>query len=336
MESLLTKHRVADFEIIGPYRLRVFFEDDTYQEINFRPVLVGRMYSPLKKLSFFNQVCLEADGVLTWPNGVDFSPDTLYHWPEKLPALLKNAREWRRGFKVSTPLEESQPILFDWDKINELVDKDIEQYRAKIPYFYGSIVQLELDIKVAKRLYEMEPHPHILRRIKTLEGHLLESRKLLESCLEEFGNGVENKLSRYCRKRAKKTRSDLKFENKNIKIEKELQGIESQLRTSKDEWQWHVTRIIAEIPSGHLATYGCIAKIANQCFGHTLIPQHVAWLRKHLYGLLLHNTHVPLHRIAKAGDVESLADSDKTKKHNDRLRSREGSLDNPVWWHPHA
>ena len=336
MESLLTKHRVTDFEIIGPYRLRVFFEDDTYQEINFRPVLVGRMYSPLKKLSFFNQVCLEADGVLTWPNGVDFSPDTLYHWPEKLPALLKNAREWRRGFKVSTLLEESQPILFDWDKINELVDKDIEQYRAKIPYFYNSIGQLELDVEVAKRLYSLEPHPHIRRRIETLQETIQKIQGHLKSCLEEFGDGVEKKLFQYCSTRGKEKKSKLKFENKNIEMEEELQSIESQLRNSKDEWRWHVTRIIAEIPPGHLATYGCITKIANQCFGHTLIPRNVAWLRGHLYGLLTHNTHVPLHRVAKAGDVESLEDSDETKEHNDRLRGQEGSLKNPVWWNPCA
>ena len=189
------------------------------------------------------------------------------------------------GFKVSTFREESQPILFDWDKINELVDKDIEQYRAKITYFYNSIGQLELDIKVAKRLYEMDPHPHIFRRIKTLEGHLLESRKLLESCLEEFGDGVENKLSRYCRKRAKKIRPNLKFKNKNIEIEKELQSIEKQLRNSENEWRWHVTQIITEIPSGHLATYGCITENCQPMFwpySHTseyrMVTRSSLWL----------------------------------------------------------
>ncbi len=119
-------------------------------------------------------------------------------------------------------------------------------------------------------------------------------------------------------------------------MEEELQSIEEQLRNSKDEWRWHVTCIIAEIPSGHLATYGCIAKIANQSFGHTLIPFNVAWLRRHLYGLLTHDTQVPLHRVAKVGDVKSCADSDKTKEYNDRLRGQEGSLENPVWWHPCA
>ena len=97
MESLLTKHRVTDFEIIGPYKLRVFFEDDTYQEINFRPVLVGRMYSPLKKLSFFNQVCLEADGVLTWPSGVDFSPRHTISLAREIACLVEECQRMEKG-----------------------------------------------------------------------------------------------------------------------------------------------------------------------------------------------------------------------------------------------
>lgn len=332
MESII--HSVTKFEIIDSYRLRVFFEDDTHQDIDFRPVLAGRIFSPLKDLSLFNQVSIE-DDLLTWPNGAEFSSDTLYNWPKQLPALRERAKEWKRGFK-EVPFEDSQQIIFDWDEINEFVDSDVEKYKKKIPYFYNAIGRLELDVEAAKRLYSLEPHPHVLRRIETLQDMIQKIQGHLKSCLEEFGDGVEKKLSQYCSTNRKKTKLILKFDNKNIEMEKELQSIEKPLRNSKDEWQWHVTLIITKIPSGYLATYGCIAKIANQCFGHTLIPRNVAWLRGHLYGLLTHKTHVPLHRIAKAGDVESLADSDKTKKHNDRLRRREGSLDNPVWWHPCA
>ena len=332
MKSIL--HSVMNFKVIGPYRLRVFFEDDTHQDIDFRPVLAGRIFSPLKDLSLFNQVSIE-DDLLTWPNGAEFSSDTLYNWPKQLPVLREQAREWKRGFK-EVSFEGSQQIIFDWDEINELVDGDVEKYKKKVPYFYNAIGRLELDVEVAKRLYLLEPHPHIRRRIETLQETIQKIREHLKSCLEEFGDGVENKLSQYCSTRGEKTKSNLKFTNENIEMEKELQSIEKQLRNSKDEWQWHVTRIIMEIPSGHLATYGCVTEIANQCFGHTLIPRNVAWLRKHLYGLLSHDTQVPLHRVAKAGDVESLADSDKTKIYNDRLRRQEGSLENPVWWYPYA
>lgn len=322
MESIL--HSVMNFEVIGPYRLRVFFEDDTCQDIDFRPVLAGRIFSPLKDLSLFNQVSIE-DDLLTWPNGAEFSSDTLYNWPKQLPVLREQAWKWKRGFEVSA--EDSQQIIFDWDEINELVDGNVEEYKKRIPYFYNAMGRLELDLEVARRLYLLEPHEHIRRRIETLQETIDKIREHLKSCLEEFGDGVEKELSQYCS-------TSLKLKNENGKIKEELQSLEKQLRSSKNEWQWHVAKIITEIPPSHLATYGCIAKIANQHFGHTLTPLNVAWLRKHLYALLTHNTHVPLHRIAKAGDVKSLADSPETREHNDRLRGREGSLENPVWWHP--
>lgn len=117
-------------------------------------------------------------------------------------------------------------------------------------------------------------------------------------------------------------------------MKEDLQGIEAQLRNSKEEWRWHVALIITQIPFGHLATYGCIGNVANQLFGHNLIPRNVAWLRNRLYEELTHDTPVPLHRLAKVGDVQSRADSKETKRCNDRLRGQEGSLANPIWWDP--
>ena len=112
-------------------------------------------------------------------------------------------------------------------------------------------------------------------------------------------------------------------------MEEELNRIENQLRV--EEWRWQVTQIIAQIPSGYLVTYGRVAEIANQTYGLNIGARNVAWLRKHLYGLLTHNTQVPLHRIAKIGDVHSFADSKETKSLNDKLREQEGSLTNPLW-----
>ena len=112
-------------------------------------------------------------------------------------------------------------------------------------------------------------------------------------------------------------------------MEEELKRIESQLRVS--EWRWQVTQVIAQIPSGYLVTYGCVAEIANKTYGLKIGARNVAWLRGHLYGLLTHDTQVPLHRIAKIGDIDSITDSEETKICNDRLRGQEGSLANPLW-----
>jgi alkylated DNA nucleotide flippase Atl1 len=115
-------------------------------------------------------------------------------------------------------------------------------------------------------------------------------------------------------------------------MEEELNSIEADLRNSPGEWQWHVAQMIATIPSGQLATYGAIAAAVNHIHGHSINARNVAWLRGKLYELLTHDTAVPLHRVAKAGDIESLYDSQETKSINDELRRREGSLHNPIWW----
>jgi alkylated DNA nucleotide flippase Atl1 len=112
----------------------------------------------------------------------------------------------------------------------------------------------------------------------------------------------------------------------------ELGLIESELRSSKNQWRWKVTSLITEIPSGYLITYGELANCAKKEHGLNIQARNVAWLRKRLYGILGHDTEVPLHRIAKKGDVGSWADSEKTRSYNNRLRADEGSLQNPKWY----
>jgi len=61
-------HRVEHFEIVGPYRLRIRFDDNSQQEIDFRPVLEGDVFGPLQDPSVFNAVALDKEaGTLTWP-----------------------------------------------------------------------------------------------------------------------------------------------------------------------------------------------------------------------------------------------------------------------------
>ncbi len=63
-------YRVESFEIVSPYTLRVRFDDHTEQTINFRPVLAGELYGPLRDLSLFNQAQIDPEvHTLVWPNG---------------------------------------------------------------------------------------------------------------------------------------------------------------------------------------------------------------------------------------------------------------------------
>jgi hypothetical protein len=88
-------HRVSGFEITGPYRLRVEFDDGTVRTIDFRPLLEGELFGSLRDLAKFNAVVLDREArTLVWPNGADFDPATLHDWPEHEASMLALARRW--------------------------------------------------------------------------------------------------------------------------------------------------------------------------------------------------------------------------------------------------
>jgi len=88
-------YRVRSFEIVAPYTLRVRFDDNTEQTIDFRRVLAGEMYGPLRNLELFSQVRIDPEvETLVWPNGADFDPATLHEWPANEQAFRELARRW--------------------------------------------------------------------------------------------------------------------------------------------------------------------------------------------------------------------------------------------------
>ena len=97
LESTHPILRVQSFRIESPYTLRVQFADGTEQVIDFRPVLAGELFGPLRDLQFFNQVRLDPEvHTLVWPNGADFDPATLHDWPMYVGHLASRAKEWSR------------------------------------------------------------------------------------------------------------------------------------------------------------------------------------------------------------------------------------------------
>src|SRR5258707_13633759 len=90
-------YRVRSFEIVSPYTLRVRFDDGTEQTIDFRPILAGEFYGPLRDLELFNQVRIDPEvQTLVWPNGADFDPSTLHDWPSHAQEFEELARSWER------------------------------------------------------------------------------------------------------------------------------------------------------------------------------------------------------------------------------------------------
>ncbi len=88
-------YRVVSFEVAAPHTLRVRFDDDTEQTIDFRPVLAGELFGPLKDPALFNQVRIDPEvHTLVWPNGADFDPATLHDWPQHVAELTARAKRW--------------------------------------------------------------------------------------------------------------------------------------------------------------------------------------------------------------------------------------------------
>jgi hypothetical protein len=88
-------YKVRSVKIVAPHTLTIGFDDGTEQTIEFRPVLAGELYRPLRELTLFNQVRIDPEVyTLVWPNGADFDPATLHDWPAHVKALTARAREW--------------------------------------------------------------------------------------------------------------------------------------------------------------------------------------------------------------------------------------------------
>jgi hypothetical protein len=88
-------YKVESFRIEGPYTLRIRFDDGNEQVINFRPILAGALFGPLRDQATFEQVRIDPEvHTLVWPNGADFDPATLHDWPKYEPALMARAAQW--------------------------------------------------------------------------------------------------------------------------------------------------------------------------------------------------------------------------------------------------
>ncbi len=95
---------VTRVEVVGTHMLKLTFDDGKEQSINFRPVLEGEIYGPLKDPTLFEQVHIDEDAkTITWPNGADFDPATLHDWNLYEKEIVAGMKRQLRAADAPTP-----------------------------------------------------------------------------------------------------------------------------------------------------------------------------------------------------------------------------------------
>ena len=64
---------------LAAHNLDVVFDDDFRKTIDITPFIRQGVSSALRDEHFFRQVAV-VDGFITWPNGFDFCPESLYNY----------------------------------------------------------------------------------------------------------------------------------------------------------------------------------------------------------------------------------------------------------------
>ena len=79
-----TMNDVTEISYKSGYVYQIVFDDGLKGDVDFSEYLGnGPVFEPLKNPDFFRQATIEG-GTISWPNGADIAPETLY---EKIQAV---------------------------------------------------------------------------------------------------------------------------------------------------------------------------------------------------------------------------------------------------------
>ena len=68
---------VVNAEYRDGFRIQLTFNDGTTETVDFSEWLKGPIFKPLLDVAYFRGFFLEG-GTVSWPNGADIAPETLY------------------------------------------------------------------------------------------------------------------------------------------------------------------------------------------------------------------------------------------------------------------
>jgi hypothetical protein len=68
---------VVRAEYRGDYKIAVTFNDGLERTLDFAPWLKGPVFEPLRDPAYFRRFFIDG-GTVTWPNGADIAPETIY------------------------------------------------------------------------------------------------------------------------------------------------------------------------------------------------------------------------------------------------------------------
>lgn len=68
-------------EVVADHRVRVWFDDGTDGEVDFREDDFRGIFEPLRDPAYFAQVGVDEElGTIVWPNDADIAPEALHSW----------------------------------------------------------------------------------------------------------------------------------------------------------------------------------------------------------------------------------------------------------------